>query len=49
MCKKRVQTSLDEKNLTYLKSLVESGEAASLSHAIRKIVGQRMREEKGEG
>ena len=30
--------TLDEKNLAYLRSLVESGECASLSHATRKII-----------
>ena len=43
---KRVQITLDEKTLTYLKSIVESGECASLSHAVRKIVAEHMREDK---
>ncbi|MDI6904028.1 MAG: hypothetical protein QMD13_00830 [Candidatus Bathyarchaeia archaeon] len=43
---KRVQLTLDEKSLAYLKSLVESGDAASLSHAVRKIIAKHMREEK---
>ena len=37
---KRVQLTLDEKSLAYLKSVVESGECASLSHAVRKIVAR---------
>jgi Arc/MetJ-type ribon-helix-helix transcriptional regulator len=41
---KRVQITLDEKTLAYLKSLVDSGECASLSHAVRKIVGRYMEE-----
>lgn len=45
MCMKRVQLTLDEKSLAYLKRLVESGEAASLSHAARKIIAKAMREE----
>ena len=46
---KRVQLTLDEKSLAYLKSMVESGECASLSHAIRKIVAKYMREEEVSG
>jgi len=42
---KRVQITLDEKTLAYLRSLVESGECANLSHAIRKIVARYMKEE----
>jgi len=34
----RVQLTLDEKDLAYLKRLVESGECASLSHAVRRII-----------
>ena len=41
---KRVQLTLDEKTIAYLRGLVESGECASLSHAVRKIVGHYMRE-----
>jgi Arc/MetJ-type ribon-helix-helix transcriptional regulator len=44
--KKRVQLTLDEKTVEYLDSLVESGEAASRSHAVRKIIKRRMKEEK---
>lgn len=42
---KRVQLTLDEKGLAYLKSLVESGDAASLSHAVRRIIARHMQEE----
>jgi len=42
---RRVQLTLDEKTIAYLRRLVESGECASLSHAVRKIVGRHMREE----
>jgi len=37
-----VQLTLDEETITYLQSLVESGECASLSHAVRKIVAKHM-------
>jgi Arc/MetJ-type ribon-helix-helix transcriptional regulator len=43
---KRVQLTLDEKSLAYLKRLVESGDAASLSHAVRKIIRKQMLKEK---
>jgi Arc/MetJ-type ribon-helix-helix transcriptional regulator len=43
---KRVQLTLDEKSLAYLKSMVDSGECASLSHAVRKIIARHMQEEK---
>lgn len=46
LCMRRVQLTLDERSLTYLKSLVESGECASLSHAVRKIIAKAMKEEK---
>jgi Arc/MetJ-type ribon-helix-helix transcriptional regulator len=36
--KHRVQVTLDESTFRYLRSLVDSEEAASLSHAIRRIV-----------
>jgi len=36
--KHRVQVTLDEATFRYLKRQVDSGEAASLSHAIRRIV-----------
>jgi len=42
---RRVQLTLNEKTIAYLRRLVESGECASLSHAVRKIVGRHMREE----
>ena len=42
---KRVQLTLDKETLAYLRDLVESGECASLSHAVRKIVRHHMREE----
>ena len=42
---KRVQLTLDERTLAYLRRLVKSGECASLSHAVRKIVGHHMQEE----
>jgi len=34
----RVNVTLSEEDLEYLKEMKRSGEAASLSHAIRKIV-----------
>lgn len=37
--------TLDEETLTYLKGLVESGDCASLSHAVRRIIKRQMREE----
>lgn len=43
-CMKRVALTLDERTITYLRGLVKSGECASLSHAVRKIVGHYMRE-----
>jgi Arc/MetJ-type ribon-helix-helix transcriptional regulator len=43
---KRVQLTLDEKSLAYLKSLVESGECANLSHAVRRIIAKCMEKEK---
>lgn len=43
---KRVQLTLDEKTLKHLRGLVESGECASLSHAVRRIVKRQMREGK---
>lgn len=42
---RRVQLTLDERTLAYLRRMVQSGECASLSHAVRKIVGHYMREE----
>jgi hypothetical protein len=36
--KHRVQVTLDESTFRYLRGLVDSEEAASLSHAIRRIV-----------
>jgi len=36
--KHRVQVTLDESTFRYLRSLVDSEEAASLSHAVRRIV-----------
>ncbi len=42
---RRVQLTLDEKTIAYLRRLVESRECASLSHAVRKIVGRHMQEE----
>jgi hypothetical protein len=36
--KHRVQLTLDEATFRYLRQLVDSQEAASLSHAVRKIV-----------
>lgn len=41
---KRVQITLNEASLAFLRGLVESGECASLSHAVRMIVGHYMRE-----
>jgi Arc/MetJ-type ribon-helix-helix transcriptional regulator len=41
---KRVQLTLDERSLAYLRSLVETGECASLSHAVRKIIAKHIRE-----
>ena len=46
---KRVQLTLDEKSMACLRSLVESGDAASLSHAARKIIAKYMKEEKARG
>jgi len=43
---KRVQLTLDEKSLAYLKSVVESGECASLSHAVRRIIARYIEEKK---
>jgi Arc/MetJ-type ribon-helix-helix transcriptional regulator len=43
---KRVQVTLDEENLAYLKRLVRSGDSASLSHAIRKIIARVRKEER---
>jgi Arc/MetJ-type ribon-helix-helix transcriptional regulator len=43
---KRIQLTLDEKSLAYLKSMVESGECASLSHAVRRIIAKCMEQEK---
>ena len=34
----RINLTISEKDLAYLRRLVESEEAASLSHAVRKIV-----------
>jgi Arc/MetJ-type ribon-helix-helix transcriptional regulator len=34
----RVQITLDEESLKYLRSLVESGECTSISQATRKII-----------
>jgi len=42
----KVQLTLDEKTLAYLKGLVETNECASLSHAVRRIVTKHMRERK---
>jgi len=42
---KRVQITLDERTLAYLRRLVKCGECASLSHAVRKIVGRLILEE----
>jgi len=36
--KHRVQLTLDEETFRYLRSLVDSDEAASLSHAVRRII-----------
>ena len=36
--KHRVQLTLDEETYRYLRRLVDSEEAASLSHAVRRIV-----------
>jgi hypothetical protein len=36
----RVNLTISEKDLAYLRCLVKSEEAASLSHAVRKIVKQ---------
>jgi len=36
--KHRVQLTLDNATFEYLRKLVDSGEAASLSHAVRRIV-----------
>ena len=49
MCKKRVQLTLDEKTLAYLRGLVETNECASLSHAVRRIIARHMREEESGG
>jgi Arc/MetJ-type ribon-helix-helix transcriptional regulator len=42
---KRVQLTLDERTLAYLRRLVNCGECASLSHAVRKIVWHLILEE----
>ena len=34
----KVQITLDEESLKYLRSLVESGECKNVSHATRKII-----------
>ena len=39
---KRVQLTLDQKSLDYLNSLVDSGECASLSHAVRRSIARLM-------
>jgi Arc/MetJ-type ribon-helix-helix transcriptional regulator len=44
---KRVQLTLDERTMAYLRRLVKCGECASLSHAVRKIVGRLILEEEG--
>jgi len=41
---KRVQLTLDERSLACLESMVRSGDAASLSHAARKIIARYLRE-----
>ncbi len=41
--KHRLQITLDEATFRYLRRLVESEEAASLSHAIRRIVKEHRR------
>lgn len=38
MCMPRVQLTLEERDLRYLRSLVKSSECASLSHAVRRII-----------
>jgi len=43
VCMKRVNLTLDEATLSFLKDLVASGECASLSHAVRVIVGRYLR------
>jgi metal-responsive CopG/Arc/MetJ family transcriptional regulator len=43
---KRVQLTLDEKSPAYLKSVVESGECASLSHTVRRIIARYIEEKK---
>jgi len=40
----RVQITLDEESLKYLRSLVESGECTSISHATRKIIAKHREE-----
>jgi len=44
----RVQLTLDEKGLRYLRRLVSTGECASLSHAIRRIIREYQRMPKAE-
>ena len=44
MCMKRVNLTLDEESLAFLRGLVQSGECASRSHAVRWVVGRYMRE-----
>ena len=41
--KHRVQVTLDGETYRYLHRLVETGEAASLSHAIRRVVKEHRR------
>jgi Arc/MetJ-type ribon-helix-helix transcriptional regulator len=44
----RVQLTLQEKDLRYLRRLVSTGECASLSHAVRKIIREYQRTPKPE-
>jgi len=39
----RIQLTIEEKDLAYLKRLVKRGEAASLSHAVRRIIKEYQR------
>jgi len=43
MMKHRVQLTLDETTYRYLRRLVDTEEAASLSHAVRRIVREYQR------